>query len=604
MDAHKTKISSSGEKLIGPGLIAFAFVIMARWSWLTWPDILIDFGRELYIPWQLSTGKALYTDIAYYSGPLSPYLNAMWFKLFGVGLSTLVWCNLAILAAFVALLYTFVLNISERLTATIASLAFVFLFAFAQYTPINNYNYVCPYSHDAIHGMMLSLLALFLAGRFLTHRSITWLILCGLALGLAFLTRAEVFLPGAVSVLVLLGLDCWFKRGRRQATLLRAAILPACAIIPPLIAFLLLARRMPASMALNGTLGTWPAMLKGQATAMPYFRSIMGTDHLQQSLTILARCLIVYALVVASFLILSWLTAKAQTGQQSIAATILMVTLIAFAILCYGPRTPWNSLRAMPAAMLIAGILSFLAIIRSTTETPSVSSLLRIAIAVFAFIAMGKIILNTHMQHYGFVMAMPAVIVSIVALLNWLPQWCDRKWRGGQPFRMASLGLIAAYVFTFLSIQSGAFASKRDEYVIHRGVDTFRSDRRAAPIKQALKVIDDLVGPKETIVALPEGVMLNYLTRRVNSTPHTNWMPTEFVIFGEENMFRSLREHPPDWIVLVHKDTSEFGVRFFGTDYGREIMDWVRFNYVEVGTILERPLVTEHHFGVQFLRKK
>ncbi|HUN80674.1 MAG TPA: hypothetical protein VMV81_04115, partial [Phycisphaerae bacterium] len=77
----------------------------------------------------------------------------------------------------------------------------------------------------------------------------------------------------------------------------------------------------------------------------------------------------------------------------------------------------------------------------------------------------------------------------------------------------------------------------------------------------------------------------------------------DLIIFGEESAFKSLRDHPPDWIVLVHKDTSEFGFRFFGTDYGREIMDWVRVHYSEVGTIGHRPLESKE-YGIMFLKKK
>jgi len=88
------------------GLVA---VTMLSWSWGTWPDVLIDFGRELYVPWQLATGKILYADIAYFNGPFSPYLNSLWFRLFGVSLRTLVTCNLAILALLTVLLYQMVL---------------------------------------------------------------------------------------------------------------------------------------------------------------------------------------------------------------------------------------------------------------------------------------------------------------------------------------------------------------------------------------------------------------------------------------------------------------------------------------------------------------
>ena len=74
-----------------------AAVAMLWLSWAKWPDPLIDFGRELYVPWMLAGGKVLYRDLLYFRGPLSPYLNALWFVLFGTGLHTLVWMNLVLL---------------------------------------------------------------------------------------------------------------------------------------------------------------------------------------------------------------------------------------------------------------------------------------------------------------------------------------------------------------------------------------------------------------------------------------------------------------------------------------------------------------------------
>ena len=44
-------------------VLAIVFAMLTVWSWLKWPDPLIDFGRELYTPWQLSSGKVLYRDV-------------------------------------------------------------------------------------------------------------------------------------------------------------------------------------------------------------------------------------------------------------------------------------------------------------------------------------------------------------------------------------------------------------------------------------------------------------------------------------------------------------------------------------------------------------
>ena len=67
------------------------------------------------------------------------------------------------------------------------------------------------------------------------------------------------------------------------------------------------------------------------------------------------------------------------------------------------------------------------------------------------------------------------------------------------------------------------------------------------------------------------------------------WMPTELAIFGEESMLEASRANPPDYVVLIGKDTSEFGFRFFGRDYGRRLYRWIRKHYRVVQRFGEEP---------------
>src|SRR4051794_37130873 len=148
-------------KWIGPVLIAVAALIMLAWTWGGWPDPVVDFGRELYVPWQLSMGKVLYRDIAHFNGPLSQYFNALLFKIFDVSLRTLVFANIAIAAAVVAMIYQIFRMVGDRFSATLVSLAFVALFMCLQVVDIGNYNWITPYSHELTHGIALSVAAIF-----------------------------------------------------------------------------------------------------------------------------------------------------------------------------------------------------------------------------------------------------------------------------------------------------------------------------------------------------------------------------------------------------------------------------------------------------------
>src|SRR5262245_41248360 len=100
-EAARARVSYA---ILGPAALAALFVILVAWSWRKWGDVFVDFGHELYIPWQLSEGRVLYRDIAYFMGPLSQYFNALMFAVFGVSLTTLIFVNLAILAGLTAAL--------------------------------------------------------------------------------------------------------------------------------------------------------------------------------------------------------------------------------------------------------------------------------------------------------------------------------------------------------------------------------------------------------------------------------------------------------------------------------------------------------------------
>lgn len=100
--------------------------------------------------------------------------------------------------------------------------------------------------------------------------------------------------------------------------------------------------------------------------------------------------------------------------------------------------------------------------------------------------------------------------------------------------------------------------------------------------------------------------MLNYLSRRTNPTPFINVMMVEVLAYGEEAILASLSSHRPDYVVLIHKDTSEFGVGLFGVDprYGARIRDWIRMEYVDAQLFGPEPLQQKERFGIKILRRR
>lgn len=186
----------------GPSLIVMVFALMVFWSWRKWPDLLIDFGQQLYIPWQLASGKLLYKDIVILHGPLSQYFNAFWFKLFGPSLTVVILVNLAILACITGIIYTTIHRFADSYTATVVCLVLLSLFGFSQYVEVGNYNYVTPYTHEATHGIALTVAMILGLSQYFTRRGRIARTVSGICLGLTLLTKVEVALAATVVALI------------------------------------------------------------------------------------------------------------------------------------------------------------------------------------------------------------------------------------------------------------------------------------------------------------------------------------------------------------------------------------------------------------------
>jgi hypothetical protein len=117
----------------------FVFVVLAWWSWRKWPDPLIDFGRELYVPWQITQGKVhIATSPAL--KPLSPYVNAL-LPTVGIAL-TLAICNMAIFAMTVL---EFIGWCAYQRTASPQACQLSHAVVFDSIVPdVGNYNFISP----------------------------------------------------------------------------------------------------------------------------------------------------------------------------------------------------------------------------------------------------------------------------------------------------------------------------------------------------------------------------------------------------------------------------------------------------------------------------
>lgn len=589
-------------------ILATAFCFFGWRSWRTWPDVLVDFGHELYIPWRLSEGDRLYSDIAFTMGPLSQSFNALLFRLFGVSLNTLIAANLVILAGITTLLYAIFCRCSSRVSATAATLFFLAVFAFSQYATIGSYNYVCPYRHEMTHGLALGLLELYCLLRFSERNDRRWLAAAGLSLGLVSLTKAELLLPAFVCAGIALFLGRIARRSPsaqvagKQRGILRDGLIVFCpAAIAPCVSLVLFATTRGLSGAWHATYGWLGYVLDPRLTAESgFYQSISGFDDP------IGRCTTI-VLVTASYFgglvvayVAEFLLGRAAK-RRAVAVGLGVITAIAAPNLVNWLATQagfdvipgqWSQFAgALPVLMPIVVIVTGRKLLRRSRRAASKpadasqegATWALFLISVYSLALLPKVFLNPQWGHYGFVLTMPATLVLVHLTIVSIPEWLRRKPMPVHAFTAVAAGLLAACALVQFLLWDRASQAKT--LAFGGGKDQFYllpdADERALPMVKTLEFLRRTVLADETLVVLPEGTMLNYMLRARNPTPFLMLNPWEIDAQGGEAVIeKSLFEARPDYFVVVSMEMSVHGRGNFGDPgFGEGILNFIKSEY-------------------------
>ncbi len=570
-------ISDLFARRVGPAILLAAFLAMTYMSWRAWPDLLVDYGRELYIPWRLAEGEVLYTDIAYFNGPLSPYFNSVWFRLFGPGFLTLSIVNLVVAGVVVALLYRLVVRFTRPIVALAVAVFFVLVFAFGQYLRIGNYNYISPYSHEMTHGLVLSLSSISLFIRFLDSRRFLPLVGSGLTLGLAYLTKPEFFLASAFALAAgLIFSTCVYRPSPRRAVA-RIGCLIIAVIVPPIGAFALLCSAMPCPQALVGTLGGWLAVFDADLTSLPFYRRIMGVDDVGENLWQMAICAGWYAALFVPALILATFPPRSPQARRIVSGLVFIIVMGLLLLV----DVAWMDIaRPLPLFMLIAFFVVLAGVLRSAKEPEKAPiRVARVTAIVFAGALLAKMMLATRIAQYGFALAMPATVVLLVILLETLPAFIVRRRGYAAVFVAAAVAGICATGIAHLRMSAGFYGSKTR--IIATDTDCIRCapDDRTDTVNRVIEHLSESTAAHETLTVFPEGVMINFLVRRVNPTPFITFMPPELILFDHRRMIAAFEASPPDVVVFIPRKTWEYGLQEVGHAWGEGFDAWVRKEY-------------------------
>lgn len=574
-----------------PVVICFVFLALTVWSWRKWADILVDFGREMYIPWQLCAGKVLYQDVFYFNGPLSPYVNALWFKIFGVSFTTLIFCNLALLVCMTGLMFVLIKQSSDSLTATVCCLVFLCVFAFPDINGRGNNNYVCPYDHSLTHGVTLSFVMIYAFARYTQRFKIYFIIIAGVCLGLLFLTKAELFVPGVLVACTWIIINHRSNKLTINKSYKITTILLLCILCPVILFSIYFSILMPMQKVLDCMTGNWQFIFKTKVVSIDFYKQGLGVDHL--FINALLMLLSFLLIMILSFLGIIADIKITKTRRKDDAIVYIVAFLIIFTLLLIINYYKTNIILFMFSKsfpLLIIAIITIYCIRYKSIKYYVKDNISIILLGAYGFFLLGKIILNVRINHYGFVLAMPATIFIIIFFIYYLPRLLFDKNGGGMVFRSLAIFILAGFSF-YILLLSNIYYEKKN-FAIGEGADrmlTYGPENE--PFGQALgrliQYINVNIPPNKSITVLPEGVMINYLTRRSASIPFIVFLPVELTMIGEQPIIDSLKKNPPEYILFIDRPMPEYNVPSFGDDlkYGFLIMKWIKDHYIALDYI-------------------
>lgn len=591
-------------------------------GWDRGPDPLIDFGRELYVPWRLVEGDVLHRDIAWFNGPLGPWLIEGWMRVFGVSLDALQALNALVIAAVTVLLALILRRLAGEAGAWIGGFVFLTVFAVAQQETIGNYLFLAPYSHGITFGFAAglgSLWALSGAAGAEPRRRALWLTLAGLFAGLAFLSKAEIFLgtaigAGAALVALLVGLGGAKERAAAAALFTLGFALPLVAA----------GARFAGQIGLDETplalLGTWPYAFNDEISSMPFYRKMRGTDDLGASL----RRMGITAAGTAAFLA-AVLAVAGQIGARSkkplgAAAAAFGISLMLTGLAFVKVRIAWMLL---PLTILLP-LLAAGAFVRwrralGDGEVEGDFAASHIAAVGFSFFAAGllpKVLFAPLARQYGFVLSVPGCLLAAALIVVWVPDWLERRRQNKAPGNSRSVlwaqrSAAAATVLAFAVMNVNATRNQFTKKTVELGEGSDRiwsGPWRGTKMRAAYVDLRERLRPGDELLVLPEGITLNYLLRAKTPTRLVNFMAPELAMFDEAEIVATLEARPPAAVALVHRPTDDYGFPFFGQGYGESILGWVQEHYRVDLQIGEAPFIpkaeSKERFGVSILIPK
>lgn len=592
---------------------AVSFVVGLVVSWDRWGNPLVDCGREMNQPLRLARGEMLYSEVRHIYGPLSPYINATLYRLFGPSLGVLYADGIVTAVVILALVYWLSRRLMGPAASTASTLSVMWLCAFKQAG-----NYILPYSYSALHGCALGLASLALLVRFvelrgdeqsdarakldaraaasLRRRASASLLMAGATAALATLAKTEMGLA-ALCAGVIAAVLSGYPSSRRASISGVIFITPAALLLIGVYGYI-------------GSLVGWRTLaddsllfLRHLPPDLVYFnKRVSGFDQPMQSIIQMIGAAARLASLAAAIGAISLLLTRRKTaaparvsiGDLSVSDAgrasygqiwlLLAASILIFVLIPFAGSLAWETgpYLAMPLLLLVLLGLEFVRHRRQISNGVfNPRTIVLLIVLVYALASLARVILRVRSGGAYSSYLLPASV--IIFTYAWAHAFAG-LFRESSTRRLArniTIGLILADALLTAGLLSYRYRDK-NTYVLK----TDKGTMIAVPdlgqsMDEAIHFINRETTVGEAVAVMPEGSSLDFFTDRVNPLREEITTPGYLDLEGEQRAIKQLEQSNTRFVLVTNRPTSEFGPKVFGRDYCQVLMQWIEQNFEE-----------------------
>jgi len=504
--------------------------------------LIIDCGREAYYPQEILLNKVLYKDLFNIYGVFAYLFNALLYKIFGVNLNTLFFagsiCALGII--------TGIFLIAKRFLGYKSAFCLGIFTIFIGILPVSHFNYIFPYSFSITYGILSFLFSIYFLIKFVDSGQKKYLFFSTFLTGISIFCKYE-FLP-----IIFVFIFLFFKLKLNLKILIKSLF---SFLIIPIICFSFLFFQ---GLNFNDLITTAKIISKMTNTqTLHYFYIHSGVFFHKQSLIFLLKSFLSTGIIFLAFI--SHILYKNIFKTPIIS---LVLTFLAFILTVFlGIFNIYSVFAFTPILLIILSIVNFKKIIKDNSLFVVVLSSIFISFKVF-----WGALLNFYGIYY-----IPLILISIFTLIK-------------DKFKQKDFEYISIF-FVIVGILT-SFSNIKDyqgkNFALQSPKGTFYVNKKFYKTSRDLLIfLDKNTQKTDTVVILPEGLMLNFLSDRKSDDFYNSLLPLYEETFNEENIINHFKKSMPEYIIFNNWDSKDYYFSYICKDYNLKFCNFVLNNYFE-----------------------